>query len=109
MVVSWDWGPSKLGRCPHDPPEYTGRAVDVAFWVIPDRLSAIAGLHPLLGEVMAMIEFVVLLLIVPGTALYGSHTLSERAFRLLRLLGNRPEPPGPSDQGRARAAGRRQR
>ena len=45
MVVSWDWGPSKLGRCPHDPPEYTGRAVDVAFWVIPDRPSAVAGLR----------------------------------------------------------------
>jgi hypothetical protein len=45
MVVSWDWGPSKLGRCPYDPPEYTGRAVDVAFWVIPDRTSAVAGLR----------------------------------------------------------------
>ena len=45
MVVSWDWGPSKLGRCPHDPPEYTGRAVDVAFWVIPDRPSPVAGLR----------------------------------------------------------------
>lgn len=45
MVVSWDWGPSKLGRCPHDPVEYTGRAVDVAFWVIPDRPSSIAGLR----------------------------------------------------------------
>src|SRR5262249_20144319 len=45
MIVSWDWGPSKLGRCPHDPPEYTGRAVDVAFWVIPDRPRAIAGLR----------------------------------------------------------------
>lgn len=45
MVVSWDWGPSKLGRCPYDPPEYTGRAVDVAFWVIPDRRSAVAGLR----------------------------------------------------------------
>lgn len=45
MVVSWDWGPSKLGRCPYDPPEYTGRAVDIAFWVIPDRTSAVAGLR----------------------------------------------------------------
>src|SRR5260370_803744 len=45
MVVSWDWGPSKLGRCPYDPPEYTGRAVDVAFRVIPDRTSAAAALR----------------------------------------------------------------
>ena len=45
MVVSWDWGPSKLGRCRFDPPEYTGRAVDIAFWVIPDRANAVAGLR----------------------------------------------------------------
>lgn len=50
MVISWDWGPSKLGRCPHDPPEYTGRAVDVAFWIIPDRPGAIAGLREWLAE-----------------------------------------------------------
>jgi hypothetical protein len=36
---------AKLGRCPHDPPDYTGRAVDVAFWVIPDRSGPIAGLR----------------------------------------------------------------
>lgn len=35
-------------------------------------------------------------LTVLGTALFGSETLSERAFRLLRWLGNRPEPPGPA-------------
>jgi hypothetical protein len=35
-VVHWDWGPSKVGRCPCDPPEYTGRSVDVKYWVIPD-------------------------------------------------------------------------
>ena len=45
MVVSWDWGHSKLGRCPYDPPEYTGRAVDVAFWVIPDRPDPVAALR----------------------------------------------------------------
>jgi hypothetical protein len=50
MIVSWDWGPSKLGRCPHDPPDYTGRAVDVAFWVIPDRPSPIAALREWLAE-----------------------------------------------------------
>src|SRR5262249_16277755 len=53
MVVSWDWGPSKLGRCPHDPPEYTGRAVDVAFWVIPDRPTAVAGLREWLAARLA--------------------------------------------------------
>jgi len=50
MVVSWDWGPSKLGRCPHDPAEYSGRAVDFAFWVIPDRRDAVAGLQEWLAE-----------------------------------------------------------
>jgi hypothetical protein len=69
----------------------------------------VAMVNPLLGEVMALIEFVVLLLIVPGTALFGSKVLSERAFRLLRWLGNRPEPPGPSDQRRAQVAHRRRR
>jgi hypothetical protein len=41
--------PSRLGRCPYDPPEYTGRAVDVAFWVIPDRPDAVVALREWLG------------------------------------------------------------
>ena len=49
MVVSWDWGHSKLGRCPYDPPEYTGRAVDVAFWVIPDRPDPVAAFRECLA------------------------------------------------------------
>lgn len=57
----------------------------------------ISILHPLLGEVIAVVE-VVMIFTVLGTALFGSQTLSERAFRLLRWLGNRSEPPGPSDQ-----------
>jgi hypothetical protein len=59
-----------------------------------------AILHPLLGEVMAVIELLAILTVV-GTALYGSQALSERTFRLLRWLGNRPEPPGPGDKGSA--------
>jgi hypothetical protein len=52
-------------------------------------------LHPMLGEVIAGIEVAAMLVII-GTALFGSSALSERAFRLLRWLGNRPEPPGPA-------------
>ena len=55
---------------------------------------------PMRGELIAAIEVAVMLTII-GTALFGSHALSERAFRLLRWLVNRPEPPGPaSDRGR---------
>jgi hypothetical protein len=52
-------------------------------------------LHPLLGEVIAVIEIVVVLTVI-AVALFGSQALSERAFRLLRWFGNRPEPPGPA-------------
>lgn len=55
----------------------------------------IGVLHPVLGEALAVIELVVVLAII-GTALFGSLALSERAFRLLRWIGNRSEPPGPT-------------
>ena len=51
-------------------------------------------LRPFLGEVMMVVELGMFLTVL-GTALFGSETLSERAFRLLRWLGNRPELPGP--------------
>lgn len=50
---------------------------------------------PLLGSVRLVIELAVALTIT-GTALFGSQALSERAFRLLRWIGNRPEPPAPA-------------
>jgi hypothetical protein len=55
----------------------------------------IGMLHPLLGEVIAITEIVVALSVI-AVALFGSKALSERAFRLLRWFGNRPEPPAPS-------------
>jgi hypothetical protein len=51
-------------------------------------------LHPVAGWAFAGVELAVALTII-GTALFGSRVLSERAFRLLRWLGNRPEPPAP--------------
>jgi hypothetical protein len=56
--------------------------------------AAIAVLHPLTGAAIAIIEMAVALTII-GTALFGSRELSERAFRLLRWIGSRPEPPSP--------------
>ncbi len=55
----------------------------------------IGVLHPVLGEVIAIIEVVVVLTVI-GTALFGSPALSERAFRLLRWIRNRPEPQAPA-------------
>jgi hypothetical protein len=57
--------------------------------------AGIGILHPVLGEALIVIEIAVALTII-GAALFGNETLSERAFRLLRWLGNRPEPPSPS-------------
>lgn len=42
--VAWDWGPSKFGRCPADPPDFTGRALDMMLWVIPDRPDPVEAL-----------------------------------------------------------------
>jgi hypothetical protein len=60
----------------------------------------IGMLHPVLGEIIVGVEVVVALIII-GTALFGSAALSERAFRLLRWVANRPEPraPAPGDLG----------
>ena len=56
---------------------------------------SIGILHPVLGEVIAIIEVAVALTII-GIALFGSPALSERAFRLLRWIRNRPEPQAPA-------------
>jgi len=63
-------------------------------------MGAPAGLlvlHPVLGAVLAGIELAVVLVIL-GCAQFGSDVLSERAFRLLRWFGNRPEPPAPNTE-----------
>ena len=56
---------------------------------------ALGMLRPSLVEAVAVSELGVVLIVIITTALFGSRTLSERAFRLLRWFGNRPEPPDP--------------
>jgi hypothetical protein len=53
---------------------------------------AISMFNSLLSEIIAVTE-VAMVIAVIAVALFGSKTLSERAFRLLRWFGNRPEPP----------------
>jgi hypothetical protein len=77
---------------------------------VPQRMpwrSAVAGavslgtpmgtglLNRLLGETIFGLEIVMALTVI-SVAMFGSPILSERAFRLLRWFGNRPEPPAPS-------------
>jgi hypothetical protein len=49
---------------------------------------------PVLGSIAFVIELAVALTII-STALFGSQPISNRAFRLLRWIANRPEPPAP--------------
>ena len=79
--------PAKAGRVPWRP---------VGASLISAGMPVAAGVvHPLFGAGIAIIELAVALTVV-GTALFGSQELSERAFRLLRWIGNRPEPPTPT-------------
>jgi hypothetical protein len=55
---------------------------------------AIGMFNSLLGEIVAVTE-VAMVITVIAVALFGSKTLSERDFRLLRWLSNRAEPPAP--------------
>lgn len=66
----------------------------------PAGATAAIGLaHPWLGISILLVELSAGLAII-GTALLGSRELSERAFRLLRCIGNRPEPPSPASRAR---------
>jgi hypothetical protein len=48
-------------------------------------------LHPSVGVAFVIVELSVALTIV-ATALFGTNELSDRAFRLLGWIDNRPEP-----------------
>ena len=55
---------------------------------------AIGMFNSLLGEIIAVAELAMVITVIT-VALFGSKTLSDRAFRLLRWLSNRAEPPAP--------------
>jgi hypothetical protein len=97
-VVSWDWGPSPHGRCPYDPPEYTGRAVDVKYWVIPDNEDPIESMRSWLEKRKHSTK--------PGADL--SHEpvilLAPRLGEVIWDPGPAP-PPGPKGKGHRRPAG----
>ena len=59
--------------------------------------TAIGMVHPFIGVGMAIVELALALTVI-GTALFGSPELSERAFRLLRWIANRPEPASPAER-----------
>jgi hypothetical protein len=50
--------------------------------------------HPSVGVALMIVELASALTII-AAALFGSDQLSDRAFRLLRWFGNRPEPASP--------------
>jgi hypothetical protein len=58
-------------------------------------------LHPGLGEILVTADVIASLIAAITlffTILFGSREACERAFRLLRWLGNHPEPPAPPDR-----------
>jgi hypothetical protein len=74
-------------------PQVSWRPVGAATAVLGATVGA-GTFYPILGWVIALIAVIVMVTVI-GTALFGSHTFSERAFRLLRWFGNRPEPAAP--------------
>lgn len=64
--------------------------------------AGIGLLHPALGAAVFLTELAVSLIIL-GTALFGAKEYSERAFRMLRWIANRPEPAAPPVSTASRA------
>jgi hypothetical protein len=64
--------------------------------------TAVGIVDPFIGVGMAIAELAMALTVI-GTALFGSSELSDRAFRLLRWIANRAEPPAPPRRPKDRA------
>jgi hypothetical protein len=61
-------------------------------------------LHPVLSVIVIVAELALVLTII-AMALFAGPDARERAFRLLRWIGNRPEPPAPGEQSRDASGG----
>jgi hypothetical protein len=92
------------GQAADDLTRSSGRRSSAPWRALGTGASVLGGegltayLHPALGEGLAVTDIVVplILAIVFLTAiLRGSRETCERAFRLLRWIANRPEPPAP--------------
>jgi hypothetical protein len=57
-------------------------------------IAAVYYSHPLIGLAIIICATAVAMITI-ATALFGSATTSDRAFRLLRWFTNRPEPDAP--------------
>jgi DNA-binding transcriptional regulator YhcF (GntR family) len=90
-----EWSPSKLTRLEGKEARVPWRPVGAV--VSAGVPSAVGMVHPFIGVGMAVVELAAALTVI-GTVLFGSPELSERAFRLLRWIANRPEPPAPSER-----------
>ncbi|MFI0424038.1 hypothetical protein [Spongiactinospora sp. 9N601] len=71
-----------------------GRVVTVTTATV-SAPAAVWLVHPALSIIIAGL-LIALGIVIMASALFGSERLSERAFRLLRWIANRPEPPSAS-------------
>lgn len=86
---------SPIRRSPIPPHERVPwRSIEAGAVGIGIPLGAMA-LYRLLGSIVLAVELGMSCTVI-GTALFGTKRLSDRAFRILRWLGNRPEPPAPT-------------
>jgi hypothetical protein len=60
--------------------------------------AGVALADPIMAQALAVAEGG-LLTVILASALFGSARVSERAFRLLRWMANRPEPEAPKNDG----------
>jgi|ERR1035438_6467823 hypothetical protein len=85
--------PDASGKCSQQEASRATRAIGLGAGPVVAPFAAVA-LQPVFGAALLAAELV-LVLIVLGIVVYGTQDHADRAFRLLRWLRSRPEPPAP--------------